>query len=128
VTAFLSDDWFALVQQASHELPEAEGAAVDLALTVNRRGADDVRAHLSIDKGRIVASSLADPAVAPLELACPETIAVAIVDGTTSVSVAFMRGELKVNGDMGAMHRLLPLTAEPGFVAMLSAVAAQTDF
>ena len=128
MTPFLGPDWFARLEAASRQLPEEPGASAELTATVTRRGGDDVRVRLRVENARIVELDPTGDATAPLELACPEAVAAAIVQGTTSVAVAFMRGELKVNGDMGAMHRLLPLTGEPGFVAMLAELAAETDF
>jgi hypothetical protein len=39
-----------------------------------------------------------------------------------------MRGALKVNGDMTALHRILPLTDDQPFVDLLRTVAARTEF
>ena len=128
MSPFLSDDWFDRLREEAAELPEVTGASAEVVVVVSDAPTGQVRAHLVVEDGRLVSIDPTTDGDDPLELGCPYELAEAIVRGDTSVSVEFMRGALKVNGDIGALHRILPLTDDQRFVGLLRTLAAQTEF
>lgn len=127
MTQFLSADWFDLFAEEAASLPEVEGASADLRLTVTGTGSGDATARMIVKNGLVQSIEMDEGADAPLQLSCPREVAAGILTGTDTVAVAFMRGTLKVNGDMGSMHRLLPLTAQEPFQKFLERLAARTE-
>lgn len=126
MTEFLSEAWFAALERRSGELPETVGADADLEVTIG--GRSGVRVRLGVTAGRVTSVELDPAGEAPLQLACTRPVARDLAAGDLDVAVAFMRGQLKVNGDMAAMHRLLPLTATDDFAALLGDLAAETTW
>ncbi len=125
---FLGEDWFDRLREGTHDLPVVDGASADVLLEVPKAPAGDVRVRLVVADGRIE-STEADPTDdPPLTLRCSHDVATALARGELSVAEAFMRGQLKVDGDMAAMHRILPLTADVAFVSLLAGLAADTRF
>jgi hypothetical protein len=53
----------------------------------------------------------APPAPADITFTATPADAQALHDGTLDLSVGFMRGQVKMSGDFGALLRFLPLTA-----------------
>jgi putative sterol carrier protein len=128
VIDFLADDWFDRLREGAHDLPRVEGASADVLLKVPKTPAGDLRVRLVLTDGRIELTET-DPSDDPtLAVSCSYDVATAVARGDLSVSVAFMRGELKVDGDMAAMHRILPLTDDVPFVSLLATLAADTRF
>lgn len=127
MTRFLSTDFFELLARESRHHPVVEGADADLDLAVPGAPDGDVVVRLEIRDGHLVAHETDPAQAAPLQLSCPHDLAVELLTRETSVAVAFMQGRLKVNGDMPAMHRLLPLTARGSFDDLLERVAAATE-
>lgn len=127
MTAFLTPEWFDRLCSESQALPQVEGATAVLGLTVTKAPEGDVRVHLDVEVGRLARCDLTPGAEAPLEVVCPHDLALSVLRGETTVPVEFMRGGLKVSGDMQVMHRMLPLTGGPEFAAMLSKLAGETE-
>lgn len=128
MTEFLSAEWFARLETAAQQLPVVEGASAEIVVNITKAPGGDVEVKLLIEDGRLASADLGGGAEAPVAVTCPFDLAAAIVRGEASVSVAFMRGDLKVNGDMGVMHRVLPLTDDQPFIDALDGLAATTAF
>jgi len=73
---------------------------------------EQARYHMRIDAGA-VAESGAGPAPEPADVVFTLTPpdADALRAGTLDLSVGFMRGQIKMAGDFGALLHLLPLTS-----------------
>jgi SCP-2 sterol transfer family len=70
------------------------------------------RSYAHLDGTRVVGAA-AGPAERPADIVFTVTPddAVALRDGSLDLSVGFMRGQVKMAGDFGALLRLLPRTA-----------------
>ena len=73
---------------------------------------EQARGYAHLDGSRIVGTDTG-PAPSPADIVFTLTPAdaTALHDGTLDLSVGFMRGQVKMAGDFGALLRLLPLTA-----------------
>jgi putative sterol carrier protein len=66
------------------------------------------------DDGKVVARGEGAPAqAADFTFTATPADAQALHDGTLDISVGFMRGQVKMAGDFGALLQFLPLTAGP---------------
>ena len=110
--AFLTDDWFATVEQLTAEagdlnLPAAlSGLALNLVVT----NADNSSTELSLDGGKIK-KGLSDSAKTTLNMDAETLRKVFLEFDMTAAMQAFMTGKIKVQGDMSQLMALQ--TAKP---------------
>ena len=76
---------------------------------------EQARAWAQVDDGAIIDSGTGAP-IGPADVSFTATPAdaQALHDGSLDLSVGFMRGQVKMAGDFGALLQLLPLTGGPG--------------
>ena len=75
---------------------------------------EQARSYTTLDGDRVVATEQgASPAPADIVFTVTPPLAQELHDGTLDLSVGFMRGQVKMAGDFGALLRFLPLTAGP---------------
>ena len=132
MTAFLSDEWFAVGVTEGATLPAVPGASIRLQQVVTGGPDGDVRYLTVIDDGRTVDQRRAqDPAA---DLAPDVTItttyadAVAIQQGALDINTGFMQGRVKVAGNMAKLLDLLPLASRTEWRDVQARIAAATDF
>jgi putative sterol carrier protein len=96
---FLSDDWFAAVEELRDEMPEPPAAAKDLKVNIVVAGGPDGDREVHMDGGRFE-QGLADGA--SVKLTVPFEVARSMfVEGNQQAAMqAFMSGQIKVEGDM----------------------------
>lgn len=85
---------------------------VEVIVSVGRK--EQSRAHARVEDGVLGArADGAPPAPADVVFTVGPADAQALRDGTLDLSVGFMRGQVKMAGDFGALLRLLPATSGP---------------
>jgi hypothetical protein len=73
---------------------------------------EQARGYAHLDGTRIVGTDTgAAPRPADIVFTVTPADATALHDGSLDLSVGFMRGQIKMAGDFGALLQLLPLTA-----------------
>jgi len=131
---FLTEEWFAMVLDSADALPKIDGASFNFDIEVNETPHGKVRAHGRIEEGQLV--SLVPGKFKPVD---GEQLDVSfigkakrlapIVTGDVNPLVAYMRGELKVDGAYEAIVSDLAARADrTAFEAFRVAVAKGTDF
>jgi hypothetical protein len=97
---FLSDEWFALVRDAGAELPDAPGTSLVMQHIVSGAPqAKKLNAIVELRDGKIVAAEVGKRADATCTVTWDYKDALAALRGDLDLDVAFMRGDLKVDGD-----------------------------
>ena len=72
---------------------------------------EQARWHVDLDGDRVRSVSEGSaPEPADIVFTCTPADAQALHDGTLDLSVGFMRGQIKMAGDFGALLHFLPLT------------------
>lgn len=129
-----SDDWFVMVLDKARSLPEVAGVSFVFDAEIAETPNGKVRAHgrvvdgqlMSFESGKFV-PAVDDEAVDVHFVAKHKRLA-PVLDGDVAPLVAFMRGELKVDG---AYERVIDHLANQGDRQALedfrAAVAAATD-
>jgi hypothetical protein len=75
---------------------------------------EQARSWAQVDGGRVVGRGEDAPATpADVTFTATPADAQALHDGALDLSVGFMRGQVKMAGDFGALLQLLPLTGGP---------------
>jgi hypothetical protein len=97
------------------ELPEQPGATGTVDFAVAGPAGGDVHAGLVFVDGRLTAVSEGAPPAADLSVRLTAAECDAVVAGTCSPSVAYMRGRLRTAGDNRLLLAVLAATATPAF-------------
>jgi len=85
---------------------------VEFVVAVGKK--EQARGWARVDDGELAGRGQGPPTdPADLTFTATPADAQALHDGTLDLSVGFMRGQVKMAGDFGALLRLLPLTGGP---------------
>ena len=103
------------------ERPQANGR---LQIVVTGASDGEVAFVQAIEHGRITSCALGRDDAADATLTIPLAEARAIAAGELDTNVAFMRGRVKVVGDMGSLMAVLPLTSSDAYRALVSEVTS----
>lgn len=129
MVALLSQGWLDLLGALGAELPERPGASARVRHVVSGAPGGEV-AYVEVFQDGRVTSATSGPggdADADVTIALTYPDAVAIAAGQLDLHVAYMRGRVKVIGDMGALMAVLPVTQSDEHRAVLARLAEQTD-
>jgi putative sterol carrier protein len=126
---FLSDDWFALLVDAGGSLPEVPGTSLVMQHVVSGAPqAKKLQAVVELRDGKVVAAEVGKRADATCTLTWDYKDALAALRGELDVDVAFMRGNLKVEGDyVTFLFGLREVFASAGAAAVLDTVRTGTS-
>jgi len=125
---FLSQAWLDLHLAAAVGLPERSGATARVQHVVTGTPDGEVRYFQSLVDGRVSEVGLGDDAGADVTYLQTYAAALEVARGEVGADVAFMRGRLKVTGDMGKVMDLMPLTTSGEYRSLVAEVSAQTEY
>lgn len=96
---FLTDEWFEVVAAAGAELGELPGVSFTFTVEVSESPLGKVRGHGEVVDGRLVSFAAGKPsAAADVAMSAKTKRLMPIIEGTQHPLVAFMLGELKIEG------------------------------
>jgi putative sterol carrier protein len=126
--AFLTEPWLALVRTHGESLPAAPGASLVMQHVVTGAPQGKVHAVLEVSDGQVAAAELGKRADATCTVTWTYKDAGAIVRGDASVDEAFMRGDLKVEGDYTTLlFAMRPVLRSDAARHAIDAVRAGTE-
>ena len=129
MAAFLTDEWFALVREAAASWPPRAGVDASLQFVVTATPAGKVQFVVRVVEGRITEIALGKSDAVDCTLQCSYADACAIAQGQVDRDVAYMRGDLKIDGNYVAyVLRLRPLLESEEFVATCQSLRERTEF
>jgi putative sterol carrier protein len=127
MAAFLSDEWFSLVRDAAAALPAEPGTTGSVQYVVAGAPRGKVQFSLRVEDGRIVELAPGKSSTVDCTVQCSYADGRAIFEGTLPRDVAYMRGDLKVDGNYaGYVLRLMPWFDRAS--AALQSARARTEF
>jgi putative sterol carrier protein len=88
----------------------------------------DVKYYWVVEDGKLLESKLGEDPDAEFTLRMTFDDSVKIQQGELGANAAFMQGKMKVDGDMGKLMSLLPLTQAPEYREIMKKVNAITDY
>ena len=136
MAVFLSDEWLDMVRHAAQTLPRRPGVTAVVHYTI-AAGKGAAKGSAKAEKAAFVArvqdGQLVELTPGKGEADCAVQLSVpvarAILEREVSRDVAFMRGDLKIDGDYAAyVLRLQPLLASDEMQSLQSVIAASTTF
>lgn len=128
MTRWLTQEWLDESLDLARDQPERPGSNVRLQYVVTDGPEGDVWYYWIVVDGRISESRLGELADAEVTLSQTYDDAMAVQRGELDATAAFMQGRIKVDGDVGKLMALLPITTSPEFKTFNDAVLAITEF
>jgi hypothetical protein len=123
----LSEEWLAFVREQAEALPELPGVSLVMQHVVSGSPAGKVQCGVEVRDGRLAGCAVGKRADAACTVTWSYADALAALRGA-DLDVAFMRGELKVDGDYRRfLLDLRQVFATPSGAAFLAAVRDATD-
>jgi putative sterol carrier protein len=125
---FLSDPWLALVRDHGEGLPPTAGVSLVMQHVITGAPQGKVQVVVEVRDGKIVTAELAKRGDAECTVTWTYKDASAFVLGQLSIDEAFMRGDLKVEGDYTTfLLGLRPVLAGDAARQAIDAVRAETE-
>jgi hypothetical protein len=128
MAAFLSDEWFALVREVGATLPSRPGLSLVMQHVVSGAPqAKKLQVVVEVRDGQVVEAAIGKRADATCTVTWDYADALAALRGELDIDVAFMRGDLKVDGDYVTFLVGLRDLFQDGGAKALDAIRAGTD-
>lgn len=126
MTRLFDADWLDRRRRSTDALSPLPGCDAVYDVVVEDEG---VTMRTELRDGRI-ADNVVDPPSgdADFTMRMSRELFESVIRGELDPSVGFMRGEIKVVGDLGRMLSVLPATTRDGWREATAALAADTDF
>ena len=129
MAAFLTDDWFAAVREVADAWPVHDGVSAAMQFVIASSPSGKLQFVVRVADGRLTDISMGKSDQIDCTLQCSYAHAVAIARGEVDREVAYMRGDLKIDGDYAAyILRLQPLFESERFVASCQSLRNRTEF
>jgi SCP-2 sterol transfer family len=129
MAAFLTDEWFALLTDAAASWPSRPGVSATLQCVVASAPSGKLQFVLRFVDGRLTEMTMGKRDPVDCTLQCSYAHACALARGEVDREVAYMRGDLKIDGDYAAyVLRLQPLFESDELVATCQSLRERTQF
>ena len=129
MAAFLTDEWFALVLEAAASWPARPGVGATLQCVVASAPAGKVQFVVRIVDGRIITITMGKNEAVDCTLQFSYTHACALARGELDREVAYMRGDLKIDGHYTVyILGLQPLFESDEFATACQSLRERTQF
>jgi hypothetical protein len=129
MAAFLSEDWLGQLRERGGELPVVPAATLAVQHVVTGAPGGKVHVVTDIRDGRVVDARLGRAPDAACTVTWAHRDLAAVVRGDLDLDVAYMRGDVKVDGDYaGFLLRLRPMVQGEAGEAFVASVRATTDW
>ena len=129
MAGFLTDEWFALFRDVAASWPPRDGVDASLQFVIAGSPAGKVQFVVRVVEGHIADIALGKSDTVDCTLQCSYADACAIAQGKVDRDVAYMRGDLKIDGNYVVyVLRLRPLLESDEFVATCQSLRDRTEF
>ncbi|HEX2192716.1 MAG TPA: SCP2 sterol-binding domain-containing protein [Acidimicrobiales bacterium] len=124
---YLTQEWLDTQRELAQEFPERPGATARMQYHVTGGPEGDIDYFWVLENGTLHESRLGQDPDADFTLTLSYDDSVKIQKGELDPNAAFMQGRMKVQGNMGKLMSLLPLTQSPEYKAIQEKIRAATD-
>ncbi|HEX6595890.1 MAG TPA: SCP2 sterol-binding domain-containing protein [Acidimicrobiales bacterium] len=125
---YLSQEWLDTQREIAQEFPERPGATAHLQYIVTGGPDGEIRYYWVVENGKILEDQLGEDADAEVTMTITYDDSMKMQKGELDETAAFMQGRLKVQGNMGKLMSLMPLTQSPEYKAIKAKITEVTEF
>ena len=125
---YLTQEWLDAQQELAQEFPERPGASARMQYHVTGGPDGDIDYYWLLENGKLLESRLGQDPDADFTLTLSYDDSVKIQKGELDPNAAFMQGRMKVNGNMGKLMSLLPLTQSAEYKAIQEKIRTVTEY
>ncbi|MFP5320108.1 MAG: SCP2 sterol-binding domain-containing protein [Acidimicrobiia bacterium] len=125
---YLSQEWLDTQREIAQEFPERPGATAHLQYIVTGGPEGEIRYYWVVENGKVLEDKLGEDADAEVTMTITYDDSVKMQKGELDETAAFMQGRLKVQGNMGKLMSLMPLTQSPEYKAIKAKITEVTEF
>lgn len=125
---YLSQEWLDMVKDYAQEFPERPGATARMQYRVTGAPDGDIAYFQVIENGKMLESTLGDDAEPDFTINIGYEDSKKVQTGELDANAAFMQGRMKVEGNMGKLMGLMPLTQSAEYKAIQAKVHAETEY
>ena len=125
---YLTQEWLDTQREIAQEFPERPGATAHLQYIVTGGPDGEVRYYWVVENGKILEDQLGEDPDAEVTMTITLDDSMKMQQGELDETAAFMQGRLKVQGNMGKLMSLMPLTQSPEYKAIKAKVTEVTEF
>jgi hypothetical protein len=127
--AFLTDEWFAALRETAEVWPAHDGVSAALLFVIASSPSGKLQFVVRVADGRLTDITMGKSDQVDCTLQCSYAHAVAMARGDLDREAAYMRGDLKIDGDYAAyILRLQPLFDSEAFVVSCQSLRDRTEF
>jgi putative sterol carrier protein len=128
VPKYLTQEWLDTQREIAQEFPERPGATAHLQYIVTGGPEGEVRYYWVVENGKILEDELGEDPDAEVTMTITWEDSAKMQRGELDETAAFMQGRLKVQGNMGKLMSLMPLTQSPEYKAIKAKITEVTEF
>ena len=129
MAAFLTDEWFDALRAEGASWPAREGVTASLLFVVASSPSGKLQFVVRVVDGKLTEIVMKKSDDVDCTLQCSYAQAASIARGEVDREVAYMRGDLKIDGDYVAyLLRLQPLFDSAEFAASCQSLRDRTEF
>ncbi|HVL29013.1 MAG TPA: SCP2 sterol-binding domain-containing protein [Acidimicrobiales bacterium] len=125
---YLTQEWLDTQREIAQEFPERPGATAHLQYIVTGGPEGEVRYYWVVENGKILEDELGEDPDAEVTMTITWEDSAKMQRGELDETAAFMQGRLKVQGNMGKLMSLMPLTQSPEYKAIKAKITEVTEF
>lgn len=125
---YLTQEWLDTQREIAQEFPERPGATAHLQYIVTGGPEGEVRYFWVVENGKILEDELGEDPDAEVTMTITWEDSAKMQRGELDETAAFMQGRLKVQGNMGKLMSLMPLTQSPEYKAIKAKITEVTEF
>ncbi len=125
---YLTQEWLDTQREIAQEFPERPGATAHLQYLVTDGPDGEIRYYWVVENGKILEDQLGEDADAEVTMTITYDDSTKMQKGELDETAAFMQGRLKVQGNMGKLMSLMPLTQSPEYKAIKAKITEVTEF
>lgn len=125
---YLTQEWLDTQRKIAQEFPERPGATAHLQYIVTGGPDGEVRYYWVVENGKVLEDQLGEDPDAEVTMTITWDDSMKMQKGELDETAAFMQGRLKVQGNMGKLMSLMPLTQSAEYKAIKAKITEVTEF